>query len=74
MSDDPMGDDPMGTASGGDAPTHQDASDLKRDVEQEESQLSVYIPESIHKKLRVRSAETGRPMKELTAEALDEYL
>lgn len=69
-----MSDDPMGTASGGDAPTHQDASDLKRDVEQEESQLSVYIPESIHKKLRVRSAETGRPMKELTAEALDEHL
>lgn len=71
MSED---ENPMGTAASGDAPTHQDASDLKRDVEQEESQLSVYIPESIHKRLRVRSAETGRPMKELTAEALDEYL
>lgn len=69
-----MSDDPMGTASGGDAPAHQDASDLKREVEQEESQLSVYIPESIHKRLRVKSAETGRPMKEITAEALDEHL
>lgn len=67
-------DNPMGTASGGDAPSHQDASDLKREVEQEESQLSLYIPESIHKRLRVQSAETGRPMKDLTAEALDEYL
>ena len=65
---------PMGTASGGDAPEHQDASDLKREVEQEESQLSVNIPEHIHKRLRVKSAETGRPMKALTAEALDEYL
>jgi hypothetical protein len=64
----------MGTASGGDAPSHQDASDLKREVEQEESQLSLYIPESIHQRLRVQSAKTGRPMKELTAEALDEYL
>jgi hypothetical protein len=70
MSDD----NPMGTAASGDAPGHQDASDLKREVEQEESQLSVYIPESIHKRLRVKSAETGRPMKELTAEALDEFL
>jgi predicted GNAT superfamily acetyltransferase len=70
MSDD----NPMGTAASGDAPAHQDASDLKREVEQEESQLSVYIPESIHKRLRVRSAETGRPMKDLTAEALDEFL
>lgn len=69
-----MSDDPMGTASGGDAPAHQDASDLKREVEHEESQLSVYIPEPVHKKLRIKSAETGRPMKELTAEALDEYL
>lgn len=67
-------DNPMGTASGGDAPSHQDASDLKREVEQEESQLSLYIPESIHQRLRVQSAKTGRPMKELTAEALDEYL
>jgi hypothetical protein len=70
MSDD----NPMGTASSGSAPEHQDASDLKREVEQEESQLSVYIPERIHKRLRVKSAETGRPMKELTAEALDEFL
>jgi hypothetical protein len=64
----------MGTASTGSAPSHQDASDLKREVGQEESQLSVNIPEPIHRQLRVRSAETGRPMKELTAEALDEYL
>ena len=47
---------------------------MKPEVEQEESQPSVYIPESIHKRLRVKSAETGRPMIELTAEALDEYL
>lgn len=67
-------DNPMGTASGGEAPSHQDASDLRRDVEQEESQLSLYIPESIHQRLRVQSAKTGRPMKELAATALDEYL
>lgn len=67
-------DNPMGTASGGDAPSHQDASDLKRDVEQEESQLSLYIPESVHQRLRVQSAKTGRPMKEITADALDAYL
>lgn len=67
-------DNPMGTAASGDAPQHQDASDLKREVEQNESQLSLYIPESIHQRLRVQSAKTGRPMKDLTAEALDEYL
>ena len=64
----------MGTASGGDAPAHQDASDLKREVEQEESQLSVYISEGVHRRLRLQSADTGRPMKELTEEALDKYL
>ena len=32
-------------------------------------QPGVYIPEIIHKRLRVKSAETGRPMKELAAEA-----
>ena len=41
---------------------------------EETTQLNVAIPESIHRRLRMRSAATKRPMKELAAEALDAYL
>lgn len=71
MSDD----NPLGSASTGSAPKKQDASELKREVSEEDrTQLNVEIPESLHKKLKIQSIETGREMRELTAEALRVYL
>jgi predicted HicB family RNase H-like nuclease len=68
-------DNPMGSAAQGTAPKQPDASKLKREVEKEDTtQLNVDIPESIHRRLRMQSAATKRPMKELAAEALDDFL
>jgi len=76
MSNSNSNDNPMGSAASGGAPSKQpDASKLKRRVSQESTtQLNVKIPESLHKRLKIRSVETGREMRELAAEALDSYL
>lgn len=75
MSDD-VPDNPFGSASEGRAPSKQpDAEDLKREVSQEErTQLNVRIPSRLHKKLKMKSVETGRKMQDLAAEAIDRYL
>lgn len=66
---------PLGSASSGSAPKQQDASELKREVSEEDrSQLNVDIPESLHKRLKIESIETGREMRELATEALQEFL
>jgi len=71
MSDD----NPLGSASSGSAPQKQDASDLKREVSEEDrTQLNVEIPESLHKELKIESIESGREMREITADALRDYL
>jgi len=71
MSDD----NPLGSASSGSAPEKQDASELKREVSEENrTQLNVDIPESLHKQLKIESIETGREMREIAANALREYL
>jgi len=71
MSDD----NPLGSASSGSAPKKQDASDLKREVSEEDrTQLNVEIPESLHKELKIESIESGREMREITADALRDYL
>ncbi|MCS4044659.1 hypothetical protein GGQ00_003119 [Salinibacter ruber] len=68
-------DNPLGSASSGSAPKKQDASELKREVSEEDrTQLNVDIPESLHKDLKIESVETGREMREITAEALRQYL
>lgn len=68
-------DNPLGSASSGSAPEKQDASELKREVSEEnQTQLNVDIPESLHKQLKIESIETGREMREIAANALREYL
>lgn len=68
-------DNPLGSASSGSAPEKQDASELKREVSEENrTQLNVDIPESLHKQLKIESIETGREMREIAADALREYL
>jgi predicted GNAT superfamily acetyltransferase len=68
-------DNPLGSASSGSAPEKQDASELKREVSEENrTQLNVDIPESLHKQLKIESIETGREMREIAANALREYL
>lgn len=68
-------DNPLGSASSGSAPQKQDASKLKREVSEEDrTQLNVDIPESLHKKLKIESVESGREMREIAADALREYL
>ena len=42
--------------------------------EEDRTQLNVDIPESLHKDLKIESVETGREMREITAEALRQYL
>jgi hypothetical protein len=73
-----MADDsnPLGSASSGSAPGgQQDASKLREEVSEEDrTQLNVDIPESLHKRLKIESVETGREMREIAAEALDQYL
>ena len=72
-----MADDsnPLGSASSGSAPKRQDASELKQEVSEEDrTQLNVDIPESLHKRLKIESIETGREMREIAAEALSDYL
>jgi len=66
---------PLGSASSGSAPKSQDASDLKREVSEEDrTQLNVEIPEGLHKELKIESVETGQEMREITANALRKYL
>lgn len=68
-------DNPLGSASSGSAPQRQDASELKREVSEEDrTQLNVDIPESLHKQLKIESVETGREMRQIAADALREYL
>lgn len=68
-------DNPLGSASSGSAPKKQDASELKREVSEEDrTQLNVDIPESLHKRLKIESIETGREMREIAADALRDYL
>ena len=66
---------PLGSASSGSAPKKQDASDLRREVSEEDrTQLNGEIPESLHKELKIESIESGREMREITADALRDYL
>lgn len=68
-------DNPLGSASSGSAPQKQDASKLKQEVSAEDrTQLNVDIPESLHKQLKIESVESGREMREITAEALRHHL
>jgi len=72
-----MADDssPLGSASTGSAGGQQDASSLRQEMSEEDRrQLNVAIPESLHKRLKIESIESGREMREIAAEALDSYL
>jgi hypothetical protein len=73
-----MADDsnPLGSASSGTAPGgQQDASKLREEVSEEDrTQLNVDIPQSLHKRLKIESVESGREMREIAAEALDQHL
>lgn len=67
--------DDFGSASQGSPSGGQDIEKLKRDVEEEEtSQLNVEIPSSLHRKLKIRSIETGVEMREIVAEMLRDHL
>ena len=68
-------DNPLGSASSSSGPKKKNDSELKREEgEEDRSQLNVDIPESLHKKLKIESVESGREMREITAEALRRYL
>jgi predicted HicB family RNase H-like nuclease len=68
-----MSDDPS-TGSGNASPPPDGVPSQRGTGTDGTTQLNVAIPESIHRRLRMRSAATKRPMKELAAEALDAYL
>lgn len=42
-------------------------------IEKKESQLNVWIPDTLLMKIKIRSAETGKSIKEITTEALINY-
>lgn len=71
-----MSDNPLGTAAEGNpGQPNPDAGKLKRKMgEEDTTQLNAEIPVSLHRKLKVRSAETGTPVKDLTAQALHDFL
>jgi predicted HicB family RNase H-like nuclease len=66
-----MSDDVFGSASEG-LSSRQDTSDLEEDVQQEElKQLNVRIPKALHQRLKVESARTETPVKDIVTEVLD---
>lgn len=70
-----MTDDAFGSAADGSVTSEQDTSGLEEDVSEEETtQLNVEIPESLHRRLKVESARTGKPMKDVVASVLDRNL
>lgn len=71
-----MSDNPLGSAaSGNPGASNPDAQKLKRKMEEEDTtQLNVEIPESLHRRLKVKSAQTGKSLKKLTAQALRDFL
>jgi len=71
-----MSDNPFGSAASGNPIDEQpDARKLKRKMEEEDTtQLNVEIPASLHRKLKVKAAETDTPIKDLTTEALHTFL
>lgn len=70
-----MSDDVFGSASDGSVSSGQDTSQLQEDVAQEEmTQLNVEIPKSLHRRLKMHSAKTGKDMKDVVQETLDRNL
>lgn len=70
-----MNDDVYGSAADGSVASDQDTTDLETDVAKEETtQLNVEIPVSLHRRLKVESARTGKPMKDVVANVLDRNL
>lgn len=69
-----MSDDIFGSASEGDVSGSQDTSDLQQDVGQDTTQLNVEIPTELHRRLKAYSARTGRSMKQVVAEVLNESI
>jgi hypothetical protein len=69
-----MGSD-FGSAAGGSPSGGEDIEQLKRQVSEENfKQLNVEIPESLHRKLKIYSIETGREMKEIVRDVLSDHL
>jgi hypothetical protein len=67
--------DPFGSAAQGSSPAKQDVSQLKRQLEEEEtSQLNVEIPKSLHKQLKIHCLETEQEIREVVKDLLVEYL
>lgn len=70
-----MSDDVFGTASEGSVSSTQDTTDLQEDVAEEETtQLNVEIPKTLHRRLKMHSARTGKPMKRVVRDVLDRNL
>jgi len=70
-----MNNDEWGSARDGSVSSPQDTTDLEADVAEEETtQLNVEIPQSLHRRLKTQSVQTGTPMKELVANVLDRNL
>lgn len=70
-----MDDDVFGSASEGSVSSTQDTTDLQEDVAEEETtQLNVEIPESLHRRLKMHSTRTGKPMKRVVRDVLDRNL
>lgn len=69
-----MSNDAFGTADGTVSST-QDTADLEEDVTAEETtQLNVEIPESLHRRLKMQSVQSGEPIKDIVANVLDRTL
>jgi hypothetical protein len=67
-----MSDDVFGSASEGSVSSVQDTAELEEDVSEEPAtQLNVEIPQSLHRRLKTKSVQTGTPMKDLVANILD---
>jgi predicted GNAT superfamily acetyltransferase len=65
----------FGSAAGGSPSGGEDIEDLKRDVSEEDTrQLNVEVPVSLHRRLKIHSIESGREMKEIVQDVLDQYL
>jgi len=66
-----MTDDAFGSAADGSVTGGQNTEDLEDDVAEEPTtQLNVEIPESLHRRLKVKSARSGKPIKDIVAAVL----
>jgi predicted HicB family RNase H-like nuclease len=66
-----MSNEAPGNAPQGNASASQGASEPRRDAEPDTTQLNVEIPTELHRRLKMYSARTGRPMKQVVTEILD---